>query len=72
LRSPTAINTTRYPYPIFEKLPTPGRVGLFAVSAVVMALSTSMLKWLYGRVNGFGTPTPARSRPGDVKQDGIH
>jgi len=37
-----------------------------------MALSTSMLKWLYGRVNGFGTPTPARSRPGDVKQDGIH
>ncbi|KAL2001089.1 hypothetical protein VTN02DRAFT_2238 [Thermoascus thermophilus] len=61
-----------YPYPIFEKLPTPGRVGLFAMSAVTMALSTSVLKWLYGRVNGFGTPTPARSRPGDVKRNGIH
>ncbi|CAG8907459.1 unnamed protein product [Penicillium salamii] len=30
-----------YPYPIFEALPTEGRIGLFTLSAVVMALSTS-------------------------------
>ncbi|KAJ5211470.1 uncharacterized protein N7498_003116 [Penicillium cinerascens] len=61
-----------YPYPIFELLPTPGRIGLFSLSAIVMALSTATLKWLYGRVNGFGTPVPAQSRPGDIKEkDGL-
>lgn len=59
-----------YPYPIFEQLPTEGRIGLFALSAVVMAFSTSTLKWLYGRVNGYGTRTHATSRPGAVKQNG--
>lgn len=59
---------TRYPYPIFEQLPTPGRIGLFSLSAVVMALSTSTLKWLYGRTNGFGVPVQAQSRPGDIKR----
>ncbi|KAJ9192210.1 hypothetical protein DTO166G4_1903 [Paecilomyces variotii] len=59
-----------YPYPIFERLPTEGRIGLFALSAVVMAFSTSTLKWLYGRVNGYGTSTRATSRPGAVKQNG--
>lgn len=58
----------RYPYPIFELLPTPGRIGLFSLSAIVMALSTATLKWLYGRVNGFGIPVPAQSRPGDIKE----
>jgi FAR-17a/AIG1-like protein. len=62
----------RYPYPIFEILPTAGRIGLFSMSAVVMALSTATLKWLYGRINGFGTPIPAQSRPGDIKgKDGL-
>ncbi|KAJ0422181.1 hypothetical protein BJY00DRAFT_300338 [Aspergillus carlsbadensis] len=53
-----------YPYPIFEQLPLEGRIGLFGLSAVVMALSTATLKWLYGRVNGFGTPAKAQARPG--------
>ncbi|KAJ5584733.1 uncharacterized protein N7459_004533 [Penicillium hispanicum] len=61
-----------YPYPIFEQLPTPGRIGLFSLSAIVMALSTATLKWLYGRVNGFGVPLSAQSRPGDIKRkDGL-
>ncbi|KAL3435557.1 FAR-17a/AIG1-like protein [Aspergillus tetrazonus] len=59
-----------YPYPIFEQLPFEGRVGLFALSAVVMALSTATLKWLHGRVNGFGTSTKAQARPGSVKANG--
>ncbi|CAP99529.1 Pc22g22410 [Penicillium rubens Wisconsin 54-1255] len=57
-----------YPYPIFEALPTSGRVGLFTLSAVVMALSTVTLKWLHGRVNGFGSPMKPESRPGDIKR----
>ncbi|KAJ6116061.1 FAR-17a/AIG1-like protein [Penicillium sp. IBT 18751x] len=61
-----------YPYPIFELLPTPGRIGLFSMSAIVMALSTATLKWLHGRINGFGTPFPAQSRSGDIKRkDGL-
>lgn len=59
---------SRYPYPIFEQLPTPGRMGLFSLSAVVMALSTATLKWLYGRINGFGMSIPVQSRPGDIKR----
>ncbi|EAU35348.1 conserved hypothetical protein [Aspergillus terreus NIH2624] len=58
-----------YPYPIFEQVPFEGRVGLFVLSAVVMALSTATLKALYGRVNGYGTPAPAQSRPGAIKQN---
>ncbi|GFF35169.1 hypothetical protein IFM51744_02693 [Aspergillus udagawae] len=59
-----------YPYPIFEQVPFEGRVGLFVMSAIVMALSTATLKWLYGRVNGFGTASKPRSRPGALKQNG--
>lgn len=58
----------RYPYPIFEQLSTTGRAGLFSLSAVVMAMSTITLKWLHGRVNGFGTSLPPLSRPGDIKR----
>ncbi|KAJ5924280.1 hypothetical protein N7466_008467 [Penicillium verhagenii] len=57
-----------YPYPIFEQLSTVGRVGLFSLSAAVMAFSTVTIQWLYGRVNGFGTGIPAQSRPGDIKR----
>ncbi|KAI2793387.1 hypothetical protein POX_b03442 [Penicillium oxalicum] len=57
-----------YPYPIFEQLSTTGRVGLFSLSAAVMALSTVTLKWLYGHMNGFGALFPAQSRPGDIKK----
>ncbi|BCS18896.1 putative integral membrane protein [Aspergillus puulaauensis] len=59
-----------YPYPIFEQVPFEGRVGLFVLSAVVMALSTATLKWLHGRVNGFGTPVKPQARPGAVKANG--
>lgn len=60
-----------YPYPIFELLPTPARIGLFSLSAIVMALSTGTLKWLYGRINGFGVPIPPQSRPGDIRHKDI-
>ncbi|KAJ0355246.1 hypothetical protein COL154_000841 [Colletotrichum chrysophilum] len=41
-----------YPYPIFAVLNTAQRVGLFTFSAVLMTLSTSFLKFVYGRFNG--------------------
>lgn len=63
-------NWSRYPYPIFEALPTSGRIGLFTLSAVVMAVSTITLKWLYGRVNGYKVPIKLDSRPGDFKGKG--
>lgn len=53
-----------YPYPLFEILDSTQRVGLFAGSAVVMTLSTVMIKWLYGRVNG----AEAQSRSGQIKR----
>ncbi|GLA50318.1 hypothetical protein AnigIFM63604_006371 [Aspergillus niger] len=59
-----------YPYPVFDAVGFEGRVGLFALSAVVMALSTGTLKWLYGRVNGYGTSAKAQSRPGAIKSNG--
>lgn len=59
---------SRYPYPIFEALPTEGRIGLFTLSAAVMALSTITLKWLHGRVNGFGNQAKPESRPGDIRR----
>lgn len=43
----------RYPYPIFELLSTPQRILLFTFSAGLMTASTSGLKWVYGRVNGY-------------------
>ncbi|CAG7930483.1 unnamed protein product [Penicillium olsonii] len=57
-----------YPYPIFEVLSIKGRIGLFTLSAVIMALSTVTLKWLVGRINGFGHPMKLESRPGDIKR----
>ncbi|GKZ38415.1 hypothetical protein AbraIFM66950_010604 [Aspergillus brasiliensis] len=59
-----------YPYPVFEAVGFEGRVGLFALSAIVMALSTGTLKWLYGRVNGYGTSAKAQSHPGAIKSNG--
>jgi hypothetical protein len=41
------------------------------MSAIMMALSTSTLKWLYGRVNGFGTSIPPQSYSGHIKKEGI-
>ncbi|EFQ26225.1 integral membrane protein [Colletotrichum graminicola] len=42
-----------YPYPIFDLLNTVQRVGLFTFSAALMTASTSLLKWVYGRFNGY-------------------
>lgn len=53
-----------YPYPIFDVLSTGGRVGLFAGSAVLMAVATGALVWLYGAVNG---KEARRARSGNVK-----
>ena len=41
-----------YPYPIFEQVDLIGRVGLFALSALLMTGSTVMLKQLYWTLNG--------------------
>ncbi|KAK3697198.1 hypothetical protein LTR37_017599 [Vermiconidia calcicola] len=62
-----------YPYPLFEILSTPQRIGLFATSALLMTLATSTLIWLYGFVNGkdvkeTGTGNAAKKmRSGNVK-----
>lgn len=53
-----------YPYPLFALLDQKQRVGLFVGSAVVMTLSTVILKWLYGKVNG----VEGESRVGQVKK----
>jgi hypothetical protein len=53
-----------YPYPLFAMLDANQRVGLFVGSALVMAANTMVLKWIYGRVNGFGRRAVAR--PGKV------
>ncbi|KAI9832422.1 MAG: hypothetical protein M1819_004411 [Sarea resinae] len=58
----------RYPYPLFEALSPPWRVVLFAGSALVMSMSTATLKFLYGRVNGYGDGRALKARPGAVKQ----
>ncbi len=55
-----------YPYPLFAVLDNTQRMGLFGASAVVMAVNTAGLKWLYGRLNGFGG-AGGRQRVGRVK-----
>lgn len=58
-----------YPYPLFEQLTPLWRGVLFAACAVTMTVSTATLKWVYGRINGFGEgrEMAARERPGAVK-----
>ena len=46
-----------YPYPLFELLSFPQRVGLFAVSALLMSASTGVLVWVYAMVNGVEVPS---------------
>lgn len=53
-----------YPYPLFALMDTKQRVGLFVGSALTMTLSTIVLKWLYGKVNG----VEDESRPGSLKK----
>ncbi|KAH6961057.1 hypothetical protein HG530_004808 [Fusarium avenaceum] len=42
-----------YPYPLFELLSTTQRAMLFTFAAVLVTVSSSGLKWVYGRVNGY-------------------
>jgi hypothetical protein len=37
---------------MFDLLSTPQRVALFTFSALLMTASTTMLKWVYGKLNG--------------------
>ncbi|KAI6820101.1 integral membrane protein [Hortaea werneckii] len=60
-----------YPYPIFDILDTPQRAGLFAFAALIMGISTVMLRGMYLQVNGRGEGAPGLARPkersGNVK-----
>ncbi|KAK1071118.1 hypothetical protein LTR74_003499 [Friedmanniomyces endolithicus] len=63
-----------YPYPLFTVLDTTQRIGLFASSALLMALSTAALVWVYHVVNGKeeialanGHARAPEERDGDVK-----
>jgi hypothetical protein len=54
----------RYPYPLFTMLDMTQRIGLFTASALLMAVVTALLKWLYGRVNGYTVPM---QKPGSLE-----
>jgi hypothetical protein len=62
----------RYPYPLMELLDTKGRIALFSVATVLMSINMVTLKWLYGRVNGFGRAEKSTSQAGDVKKGDFH
>lgn len=53
----------RYPYPIFGLLSTPQRVLLFTFSAFLSTASSSMLKWVYGAVNGYDVARKEAHKP---------
>ncbi|PQE11657.1 integral membrane protein [Rutstroemia sp. NJR-2017a WRK4] len=55
-----------YPYPLFGQLSTVQRAMLFTGAAITMTVSTAMLKWLYGRVNGL-QGAQNRSTPSNIK-----
>ncbi|KAF4975911.1 hypothetical protein FZEAL_7384 [Fusarium zealandicum] len=52
-----------YPYPLFELLSTTQRVLLFTFSAGLVTVSSSCLKWVYGRVNGYGAAQKEAYKP---------
>jgi len=55
-----------YPYPLFGYLDRFQRIGVFTGAAVTMTLSTALLQWLYGRVNGTEA-AQKRSTPNNIK-----
>ncbi|CRG91215.1 Presequence translocated-associated motor subunit pam17, mitochondrial [Talaromyces islandicus] len=61
-----------YPYPLMELLDTKGRIALFSAAALVMAINIITLKWLYGRVNGFGRDELPTALSGDIKTGDYH
>ena len=57
--------SNRYPYPLFEMLSPAWRGAVFAGSALLMTISSLLLRFVYRRANGDGIPPP--SRPGAIK-----
>ena len=53
----------RYPYPIFGLLNTPQRVVLFTFSAFLSTMSSILLKWVYGKVNGYEAARKEAQKP---------
>ncbi len=60
-------NGDSYPYPLFELLTTTQRVGLFTGAAMLMTISTIVLKWLYQQLNGNLSGRAGRSNPANLK-----
>ena len=58
-----ANTTNRYPYPLFELLTTGQRIAFFTFAAALIVVSSSGLKWLYGRVNGYETAQKEAHKP---------
>jgi hypothetical protein len=56
-----------YPYPIFDEAGFEGRVGLFSMSAVVMAAAGACLKQVYGSINGWEVPGKVTAKRGAAK-----
>lgn len=63
MRTCNANPSIRYPYPLFELLSTNQRVALFTFAAVLVTVSSSGLKWLYGQVNGYQTTKREAHKP---------
>ncbi|KEY65586.1 hypothetical protein S7711_09246 [Stachybotrys chartarum IBT 7711] len=52
-----------YPYPLFGLLSTTQRILLFTFSAALVTASSSMLKWIYGFVNGYDIAREEAHKP---------
>ncbi|KAH7328992.1 FAR-17a/AIG1-like protein [Stachybotrys elegans] len=52
-----------YPYPLFEMLSTVQRACLFTFAAALVTLSSGMLKWVYGWVNGYESARKEAHKP---------
>ena len=61
------LTITSYPYPLFELLTTPQRIGLFTGAAFVMTGSTVVLRWLYQQLNGNLGRRAGRANPANLK-----
>jgi hypothetical protein len=66
LLDPLLTRLHSYPYPLFEQLDTPARALVFTGAALAMTISTVILQYTYGAVNGVGV-TEKRSVPNHIK-----
>ena len=58
---------TSYPYPMFDMLSTEQRIVLFAGAALVMTLSTIVLRWLYNQLNDNLGRSVRHANPANIK-----